>query len=96
MHDYDKSTKWLIPHHGDFILRLGGVRDIATWKALQAEPVQPRRLPDGLLEVRRQGQTRPRLFVLEISTYALRRKNGRRDGHLGTGLTPRRNYASRS
>jgi hypothetical protein len=50
MHEYDKSSKWLIQHHGDSILRLGGVRGIVSWRALQAELVQPRRLPDGLIE----------------------------------------------
>jgi hypothetical protein len=65
MHDDDKSTKWLIQHHGDAILRLAGVRDIAAWTPLQAEPVQPRRLPDGLLEVHFRGQPRPSPFVLE-------------------------------
>jgi hypothetical protein len=50
MQDYDKSSKWLILHHGDSILRLAGVDDIETWKPLQAELIQPRRLPDGLTE----------------------------------------------
>ncbi len=30
MHEYDKSGKWLIQHHGDSILRLAGVDDIET------------------------------------------------------------------
>jgi len=50
MHEYDKSSKWLIQHHGDSILRLGGVRDIVAWRPLQAELVQSRRLPDGFIE----------------------------------------------
>jgi hypothetical protein len=49
MHDYDKSSKWLIQHHGDSILRLAGVHDIESWRSVQAEQVQPRRLPDGLI-----------------------------------------------
>jgi len=69
MHEYDKSSKWLIQHHGDSILRLAGVRDIASWKPLQAEVVQSRRLPDGLIEVRCNGEAEPDLFVLEIATY---------------------------
>jgi hypothetical protein len=44
MHEYDKSSKWLIQHHGDSILRLAGVCDITEWRPLQAEIVQPRRL----------------------------------------------------
>ena len=69
MQDYDKSSKWLIQHHGDAILRLGGVDDIVSWRALQAEVVQPRQLPDGLLEVTRRGKAKPELFIVEIATY---------------------------
>ena len=58
MQEYDKSSKWLIQHHGNSILHLAGVRDILDWRPLQAEFVQPRRLPDGLLEVRPPGQGR--------------------------------------
>ncbi len=69
MQEYDVGSKWLIQHYGDSILRLGGIRDIAAWKALQAELVQNRRMPDGLIEVWRQGDDEPGLFLLEISTY---------------------------
>jgi hypothetical protein len=69
MQEYDKSSKWLIQHHGDSILRLGGLDDIAEWRPLQAEVVQPRRLPDGLIEARRRSQREPGLFVLELATY---------------------------
>jgi hypothetical protein len=37
MHKYDKSSKWLIQHHGDSILRMAGFREIESWKPLQAE-----------------------------------------------------------
>jgi hypothetical protein len=74
MHRYDKSSKWLIRRYGGVILRrLLGIRRIASWKALQAETVAPRRLPDGIIEVRRVGKPRPALFVLEISTYPYKR-----------------------
>jgi hypothetical protein len=69
MHEYDKSSKWLIKHHGDSILRLAGIRDIDSWKPLQAELVQPRQLPDGLIEAQLRGQDNLDLFVLEIATY---------------------------
>ncbi len=69
MQEYDKSSKWLIQHHGDSILRLAGVDDIESWKPLQAELVQPRRLPDGLIEVRRRGESDLDLYLLEIATY---------------------------
>ena len=69
MQEYDKSSKWLIQHHGDSILRLAGLDDVAEWRPLQAEVVQPRRLPDGLIEALRRGQSDPGLFVLELATY---------------------------
>jgi hypothetical protein len=59
----------LIQHRGDSILHLAGVRDIVAWRPLQAELVQPRRLPDGLIEVRRRGRAETGLFIVEISTY---------------------------
>jgi hypothetical protein len=69
MQEYDKSSKWLIQHHGDSILRLAGIRDIDSWRPLQAELVQPRQLPDGLIEARLSGHDRPSLCVLEVATY---------------------------
>ncbi len=69
MHEYDKSGKWLIQHHGNSILRLAGILDIDSWKPLQAEIVQSRRLPDGLVEVQFHRQPDPDLFVVEIATY---------------------------
>src|SRR5262245_18047994 len=69
MQEYDKSSKWLIQHHGNSILHLAGVRDIVPWRPLQAGLVQPRRLPDGLIEVWRRGRATTGLFIVEISTY---------------------------
>ena len=69
---YDRSSKWLLDHHGNSILFLGQVRDIAEWRTRQAEIVQPRKLPDGLLEVRRQHQSRFHPYIVEIETYAER------------------------
>jgi hypothetical protein len=69
---YDRSSKWLLDHYGDSILFLGQVRDIAEWRTRQAEIVQPRKLPDGLLEVRRQQETRFHPYIVEIETYAER------------------------
>jgi hypothetical protein len=67
--EYDRSSKWLIQHHGDAILRLAGVGDVVWWRPLQAELVQPGQLPDGVLEVQCPNQPGPDLFVLEIATY---------------------------
>jgi hypothetical protein len=69
MHEYDRGSKWLIQHHGDSILRLAGIGGLVSWRALQAEVVQPRQLPDGLLEVQLAGRGDSDLFVLELATY---------------------------
>lgn len=69
-HDaYDRGSKWLIGHHGNSLLWLGGIRSIRSWRAAQAEVVQPKQLPDGLLEVRLRRQRGLNLFVVEIATY---------------------------
>jgi hypothetical protein len=44
--------------------------DVVSWRALQAEVVQPRRLPDGLLEVRLAGEEQADLYLLELATYS--------------------------
>jgi hypothetical protein len=67
--DKDRSGKWLLTHHGDSVLKLAGLTGFTAWKALQPETVAPRRLPDGLLEVRFPGETEPTLVLVEIETY---------------------------
>jgi hypothetical protein len=66
---YDRSSKWMIDHHGDAILRLCGVRDFTAWRPVQSEVVQPRQLPDGLLDVRFAGDDSDSPVVVEIETY---------------------------
>jgi hypothetical protein len=69
MQEYDKCGKYMVQQHGDAILWMGGVHDVGVWKAVQAEPVQVRQLPDGLLEVTGPGLALPDIFILEIATY---------------------------
>lgn len=69
MLEFDPNCKWMVREHGDSILRLAGARGIRSWVAVQAEPVHPRRLPDGMIEVRRRGRPGPILYVLEFSAY---------------------------
>ena len=80
MHEYDKSSKWLIQHYGDSILRLAGVRGIVSWKALQAELVQSRRLPDGLIKAKLRQQAKPARFVLETISWFARHRFSDADG----------------
>jgi hypothetical protein len=70
---FDRSTKWLVEQHGRDVLYLGRVRDVRRCQALQAELVQPRRLPDGLLEVFFQGQKKPGRVLVEVATYPEKR-----------------------
>ena len=66
---YDRSSKWLIEHQGGAILKVGGMRDVEAWRAVHSEVVQPRQLPDGLLEVRRAGSRDWQPVVVEIEAY---------------------------
>jgi len=72
-HPYDRSGKWLIEHHGDSILRLAGIRRIVDWRPVPGEVVQPRQLPDGLLDVLLRGRKEFVPFVLELATYPEKR-----------------------
>ena len=74
MKEYDKSSQWLIQHHGDSILRLAGETGIVSWRPLPPEQVQPRRIPDGLLEVILEGEAEPNLYLVEIESRPDRRK----------------------
>src|SRR5262245_24104334 len=67
--DKDRSGKWPLAHHGDAVLKLAGLTGFTAWRALQPETVAPRRLPDGLLEVRFPGESDPTLVLVEIETY---------------------------
>ena len=69
----DKSSKWLIQNHGGALLRLAGSGPMVRWQALQSELVQPRKLPDGLLEVYFPKEKTPRHYLLEIATYPEKR-----------------------
>ena len=69
MFEYDKCSKWYIQHHGDSILRVAGVRDIASWTAKKAELVLPRQLPDGVLSVLEHGRTEPDIYIVEFAAY---------------------------
>ena len=74
MKEYDKSSQWLIQHHGDSILRLAGETGIVSWRALPPDQVQPRRIPDALLEVTLEGEAEPNLYLVEIESRPDRRK----------------------
>jgi hypothetical protein len=67
--DKDRSSKWMIDHHGGSVLRLAGIEGFRAWRAVAAEVVQPKRLPDGLLEVFFPDRTEADLFVVEFFTY---------------------------
>jgi predicted transposase YdaD len=53
---------------GDRMLWVAGITDVPKWRSLAPEVVQPRQLPDGLLEVERPtGKT---LYLIEVATYS--------------------------
>src|SRR5262245_24391561 len=71
----DRSSKWMLSTYGDRILRgLAGLQGrIVSWRALQPEVVQPKQLPDGVLEVQMEGEEKPDRFLVEIATYPEKR-----------------------
>jgi hypothetical protein len=69
----DRSSKWLLEHHGDSVLRLSGVTGFLSWCSVRSELTHPRQLPDGLLEATFPGQAEPALYVVEVATYPERR-----------------------
>ena len=66
---YDKSSKWLVDHQGKALAVVGGIKGVVSCKAVHAEVVQPRQLPDGLLEVWLHGEKEPALLFVEFCTY---------------------------
>src|SRR5262245_7656162 len=66
---YDGGSKWLVEHQGKGLAILGGLGEVISCKALQPEVVNPRQLPDGLLEVRQRGRKEPLLLLVEFLTY---------------------------
>lgn len=55
------------------MLRLAGITEVISCRPAPGEIVQPRQLPDGLLEVRIGGMNEPVWFIIEIATYPERR-----------------------
>src|SRR4051812_27270009 len=66
---FDPSSKWMLEEEGPSILYLAGERSVLSCKARKAEVVQPRKLPDGLLEARFAGRPEPSLVLVEVATY---------------------------
>jgi hypothetical protein len=70
---FDPSSKWLIAEHPASILYVAGQRSVLSCRALKAEVVQPRKLPDGLLEARFAGSKQARLILVEVAAYPEKR-----------------------
>ena len=66
---FDPSTKWMLEEYGAAILYLAGARSVVSCRARKAEVVQPRKLPDGLLEARFADSDEPKLVLVEVATY---------------------------
>jgi hypothetical protein len=67
--DKDRSSKWLLSKHGDAILEMAGIRGFTSWKHLPSELVAPRRILDGLFELRFPNRTEPMFVLVEIESY---------------------------
>jgi hypothetical protein len=70
---FDPSSKWMLEEQGAGILYLARARSVVSCRARKAEVVQPRQLPDGLLEVTLADSATPELVVVEVATYPEKR-----------------------
>jgi hypothetical protein len=68
--DKDRSSKWLLSKHGGSVVRLAGITGFTSWRHLTSEVVAPRRLLDGLIELRFPNEPTPTLVLVEIESYA--------------------------
>ena len=71
----DRSSKWLLEHHGDSLLRLAGITGFRAWRPAPTELVHPLESPDGVLEVFFPGREQPDPVIVEIATYPGRTGN---------------------
>jgi hypothetical protein len=67
--DKDNSAKWMIDHHGDALLRLGGITGFSSWRAMPTTLAHPREMPDGLIEITVPSRPEPIPCVIEVATY---------------------------
>jgi predicted transposase YdaD len=70
---FDRGARWVLAHHGEAVLHLAGIMNVAQCKPVQSELLQPRQLPDGILEVRLTDREGAHYVVVEVSTYPDRR-----------------------
>src|SRR5262249_48199349 len=63
----------LLEQHGDAVFLLAGAPAVRRCRAVQPELVQPRQLPDGLLEVLFLGRKAPEHTLVEVATYPEKR-----------------------
>jgi predicted transposase YdaD len=73
--DKDRSSKWVVEHRGDSLLRLAGIHGFSRWQPAPSQLIQPLESPDGVLEVFFPGRAEPDLVVVEVATYPERRAN---------------------
>ncbi len=67
--DKDRSSKWLLKHHGDSILRLAEYSGVQSWTSSQSDLTLPRQMPDACLSVTFDGSADPTPVLIEVATY---------------------------
>jgi hypothetical protein len=70
---YDISSKWLLRTQGKGALLVGGLKGVRRYQAMPGEIAQPRKYPDGLLQVFLAGEKKPHHVLIEIATYPEKR-----------------------
>jgi hypothetical protein len=64
----DRSCQWLLDRHPAALLQVAGER-VHACRALRTVLTAPKRIPDGLLEVKTTPDAEPEDFLVEIAAY---------------------------
>jgi hypothetical protein len=70
---FDISSKWLLHNQGKGALLVGGLKGVRRYQAMPGEIAQPRKYPDGLLQVFLARDKRPHHVLIEVATYPEKR-----------------------
>jgi len=64
----DFGSRWAIEHHADSLMKLAPLPAVESWRPTPTDTMIPRRIPDGLIDVKFRGHDEPTPLVFEIET----------------------------
>ncbi len=64
----DFGSRWAIEHHADALMKLAPLPAVESWRPTPTDTMIPRRIPDGLIDVKFRGHHETTPLVFEIET----------------------------